>query len=78
MTNGSSDSPAGSLDTVPESDHGQASGVSATAEQFGGAVGIAGLYLIFHASYLNRLNSDIARSALPQMTRSRDWRRSAA
>jgi EmrB/QacA subfamily drug resistance transporter len=57
-----------SLDTVPESDHGQASGVSATAEQFGGAVGIAGLYLIFHASYLNRLNSDIARSPLPAMT----------
>jgi EmrB/QacA subfamily drug resistance transporter len=57
-----------SLDTVPESDHGQASGVSATAEQFGGAVGIAGLYLIFHASYLNRLHSDVARSPLPQMT----------
>jgi MFS family permease len=57
-----------SLDTVPEGDHGQASGVSATAEQFGGAVGIAGLYLIFHASYLSRLNSDIARSPLPAMT----------
>ena len=57
-----------SLDTVPESDHGQASGVAATAEQFGGAVGIAGLYLIFHASYLSWLNSDIARSVLPAMT----------
>jgi EmrB/QacA subfamily drug resistance transporter len=57
-----------SLDTVPEGDHGQASGVSATAEQFGGAVGIAGLYLIFHASYLNRLHSEIARSPIPEMT----------
>jgi len=57
-----------SLDTVPESDHGQASGVSATAEQFGGAVGIAGLYLVFHATYLNRLQSAIARSPLPRMT----------
>jgi EmrB/QacA subfamily drug resistance transporter len=56
------------LDTVPASDHGQASGVSATAEQFGGAVGIAGLYLIFRASYLNRLQSAIARSPLPGMT----------
>jgi hypothetical protein len=57
-----------SLDTVPESDHGQASGVSATAEQFGGAVGIAGLYLIFHATYLNQLQSAIAHSPLPRMT----------
>jgi EmrB/QacA subfamily drug resistance transporter len=57
-----------SLDTVPEGDHGQASGVSATAEQFGGAVGIAGLYLIFHASYVNELNSKIAGSPLPRLT----------
>jgi hypothetical protein len=57
-----------SLDTVPESDHGQASGVAATAEQFGGAVGIAGLYLIFHASYIRWLDSDIARSPLPGLT----------
>jgi EmrB/QacA subfamily drug resistance transporter len=57
-----------SLDTVPVSDHGQASGVSATAEQFGGAVGIAGLYLIFHASYLSELQSKIASSPLPHMT----------
>src|SRR6202012_4165787 len=51
-----------SLDTVPESDHGQASGVAATAEQFGGAVGIAGLYLIFHAVYLGRLTAAISGS----------------
>jgi EmrB/QacA subfamily drug resistance transporter len=57
-----------SLDTVPEDDHGQASGVAATAEQFGGAVGIAGLYLIFHATYLSWLDSDIARSPLPGLT----------
>jgi EmrB/QacA subfamily drug resistance transporter len=57
-----------SLDSVPENDHGQASGVSATAEQFGGAVGIAGLYLIFHASYLAWLTSDIAKSPLPGLT----------
>ena len=57
-----------SLDTVPEGDHGQASGVSATAEQFGGAVGIAGLYLIFHVTYLNQIQSDIARSPLPGLT----------
>jgi EmrB/QacA subfamily drug resistance transporter len=57
-----------SLDTVPEEDHGQASGVAATAEQFGGAIGIAGLYLIFHASYLSWLQSDIAHSPLPGLT----------
>lgn len=58
-----------SLDMVPASDHGQASGVSATAEQFGGAVGIAGLYLIFHATYLSELRSKISSSVLPDMTR---------
>ena len=57
-----------SLNTVPDSAHGQASGVSATAEQFGGAVGIAGFYLIFHATYLNRLQAAIAASPLPQLT----------
>jgi EmrB/QacA subfamily drug resistance transporter len=57
-----------SLDTLPEDDHGQASGVSATAEQFGGAVGIAGLYLVFHAVYLHQLLASIARSTLPGLT----------
>lgn len=46
-----------SLDTVPEKDHGQASGVSATAEQFGGAFGIAVLYLVFHTVYVLRLDA---------------------
>jgi MFS family permease len=44
-----------SLDTVPEEDEGQASGVSATAEQGGGAIGIALLYALFHSAYLDRL-----------------------
>ncbi len=43
--------------------------MSATAEQFGGAVGIAVLYLIFHATYLNQLQAKIAASPLPAMTR---------
>jgi EmrB/QacA subfamily drug resistance transporter len=57
-----------SLDTVPETDHGQASGVSATAEQFGGAIGIAGLYLVFRASYLHWLYADISRGSLAALT----------
>jgi EmrB/QacA subfamily drug resistance transporter len=58
------------LDTIPSRDQGQASGVSATAEQFGGALGIAGLYLVFHTSYLQRLTSSIANSSLPNLTTS--------
>jgi EmrB/QacA subfamily drug resistance transporter len=58
------------LDTVPSLDQGQASGVSATAEQFGGAVGIAGLYLVFHTSYVNRLVASISSSSLPSLTAS--------
>jgi hypothetical protein len=57
-----------SLDMVSTPDQGQASGVSATAEQFGGAVGIAGLYVAFHISYVNRLVHSIARSSLPDLT----------
>jgi len=44
-----------SLDSVEAHLAGQVSGVSATAEQAGGAVGIAGLYVIFHAVYVRRL-----------------------
>jgi EmrB/QacA subfamily drug resistance transporter len=54
-----------SLDTIPSADQGQASGVSATAEQFGGAIGIAALYLLFHAVYVRELASGIASSATP-------------
>jgi EmrB/QacA subfamily drug resistance transporter len=44
-----------SIDEVPQQHHGQASGVSATAEQFGGAVGIAVLYSVFHTFYVSSL-----------------------
>ncbi len=53
------------LDMVAEEEHGQCSGVSATAEQFGGAMGIAGLYLAFHVAYLSRLTASISHSTLP-------------
>ncbi len=56
-----------SIDTVPERDHGQASGVSATAEQGGGAIGIALLYTVFHGVYLARLHAEIANRNLPPL-----------
>ena len=56
-----------SLDTLPESDEGQASGVSATAEQGGGAIGIAVLYALFHSSYLARLESEIEARGMPRL-----------
>ncbi|HVV66768.1 MAG TPA: MFS transporter [Candidatus Saccharimonadales bacterium] len=52
------------LDTLPDERHGEASGVSATAEQFGGAIGIAGLYLIFHTSYVDKLHELIRERGL--------------
>jgi EmrB/QacA subfamily drug resistance transporter len=58
-----------SLDMVPARDHGQVSGVSTTAEHFGGAVGIAALYVVFHATYVHRMQSDVSSIALPNMTR---------
>lgn len=36
---------------------------AATAEQFGGAIGIATLYLLFHATYLSDLERSVARSS---------------
>ncbi len=56
-----------SLDTVPESDSGQVSGVSATAEQGGGAIGIALLYALFHSAYISRLYSEIESKNLPRL-----------
>lgn len=57
-----------SLDTVPERDHGQASGVSATAEQFGGALGIAVLYLAYHTTYVANLHRIIDSGPLADLT----------
>lgn len=57
-----------SLSDVPETSHGQAAGVSATAEQFGGALGIAVLYLIFHATYVAQLHAIIDRGPLADLT----------
>jgi EmrB/QacA subfamily drug resistance transporter len=55
------------IDTVPEQDHGQASGVSATAEQGGGAIGIALLYAVFHSAYISRLDANVAARNLPPL-----------
>jgi EmrB/QacA subfamily drug resistance transporter len=57
-----------SLDSVPGEYHGQVSGVSATAEQFGGALGIAALYVAFHTTYLHQLDALIAASPLASLT----------
>jgi EmrB/QacA subfamily drug resistance transporter len=57
-----------SLDTLPEREHGQASGVSATAEQFGGALGIALLYLVFHTTYIARLHANVDASPLADLS----------
>lgn len=53
-----------SLDSVPPQSHGQASGVSATGEQFGGALGIAALYVAFHTTYVTQLERLISSSSL--------------
>ena len=57
-----------SLDSIPDAQQGQASGVSATAEQCGGALGIAVLYSIFHAAYVSRLNERVDAGSLPDLT----------
>jgi EmrB/QacA subfamily drug resistance transporter len=57
-----------SLDSVAQQHHGQASGVSATAEQFGGALGIALFYLVMHSAYVSSLHSNITASNLPNLT----------
>ena len=46
-----------SLDSVEDHEAGEVSGVSATAEQAGGAIGIAALYTIFHTVYVHRLDT---------------------
>ncbi|MFL5836185.1 MAG: MFS transporter [Solirubrobacteraceae bacterium] len=57
-----------SLDTIPDADAGQASGVSATAEQFGGALGIAALYSVFHAVYVQQLHEGVNSGRLPDLS----------
>jgi EmrB/QacA subfamily drug resistance transporter len=57
-----------SLSDVPAPSHGQAAGVAATAEQFGGALGIAVLYLIFHTTYVAQLHAIIDRGPLADLT----------
>ena len=56
-----------SLSDVPDRSQGQAAGVSATAEQFGGALGIAVLYLVFHSTYVARLYEIVNRGPLPSL-----------
>jgi EmrB/QacA subfamily drug resistance transporter len=56
------------LDSIDSVDDGQASGVSATAEQAGGAIGIAGLYALFHSVYVARLHQLIVSGPLPDLT----------
>ena len=56
------------LDTLDETNHGEASGVSATAEQFGGALGISVLYLIFHVVYVSKLRANVNASPLADLT----------
>lgn len=57
-----------SLDMLPEVDHGQASGVAATAEQGGGAIGIAVLYALFHGVYVQQLGAQISAQQLPALS----------
>jgi hypothetical protein len=57
-----------SLDSIPDADQGQASGVSATAEQGFGALGIAVLYSLFHAAYVSRLHELVDAGPLRELT----------
>jgi EmrB/QacA subfamily drug resistance transporter len=57
-----------SLDSIADEQAGEASGVSATAEQAGGAVGIATLYALFHSVYVNRLHQLINEGPLKDLT----------
>jgi MFS family permease len=57
-----------SLDSIPAADEGQASGVAATAEQGGGAIGIALLYAVFHATYVGQLHQRINQGPLADLT----------
>jgi EmrB/QacA subfamily drug resistance transporter len=57
-----------SLDSVPAKYHGEVSGVSATAEQFGGALGITLLFVVLQTSYVARLHTLVDESSLADLT----------
>ena len=57
-----------SLDSIYDNLSGGVSGVSATAEQAGGAVGIAVLYAVFHSVYVQRLHELIDTGPLKDLT----------
>ena len=57
-----------SLDSIPEADQGQASGVAATAEQGGGAIGIALLSAVCHTVYVSELHSRVDRGPLADLS----------
>ena len=67
-----------SLDSLAEAEDGQASRVSATAEQAGGAVGIALLYTLFHNVHIGRLHYLVDSTSLKDLaTQQREALRSA-
>jgi EmrB/QacA subfamily drug resistance transporter len=52
------------INAVPEDQRGQASGVIDTSEQFGGAIGIAFLTMLFHTFYFRRFYDLVAGSGI--------------
>jgi EmrB/QacA subfamily drug resistance transporter len=58
------------VDEVPRASRGEAAGVQATAEQAGGAIGVAALYAIFHSIYSYDLRTRVDASRLHDLTRS--------
>ena len=56
------------VDAVPQPRRGEAAGVQATAEQAGGAIGIAALYAMFHSVYSYDLRTRVDASPLRDLT----------
>jgi len=57
------------IDPIPPRDHGQAAGVSDTAEQVGGALGLATLATLFHSAFIARYEASTAFGQATQSTR---------